>query len=169
MTAIERASAGLDRACLILAKLALGGMVLAVLLQIVARYVFDYPFIWTEELARYLMVWAGLLGATCAFRRNLDPVILRVPADAARVRIVITSIVLAATVLIFLGPILYHAFYGSNGTLARGFLMRAANRTSPGLGLNMALVSSIVPICCTILLIHLAARVVKGPTEQDQE
>jgi len=166
MTMIVKASAGLDRACLILAKLALGGMVLAVLLQIVARYLFAHPFIWTEELARYLMVWAGLLGATCAFHRNLDPVILKVPADAARARILIAGAVLAATVLIFLLPILCHAFYGSNGTLARGFLMRAARRTSPGLGLNMALVSSIVPICCTILLIHLAARLVTGPTEQ---
>ena len=36
----------------------------AVALQVVARYVFFSPPAWTEELARYAMVWAGFLGAT---------------------------------------------------------------------------------------------------------
>ena len=39
-------------------------MVLSITLQIISRYVFMHPFSWTEEFARYCMVWATYLGAT---------------------------------------------------------------------------------------------------------
>ena len=122
-------------------------MVLTVLLQIWARYGFDYPFTWTEELARYLMVWAGLLGATCAFKRRLDPAVVQVDVDTMGIG---RTAILAATMLIFLLPILYFSFFGPDVNFQRGFLWRSSNRLSPGLGLNMALVGSIVPICCLV-------------------
>ncbi|MBZ0129178.1 MAG: TRAP transporter small permease subunit [Rhodobacteraceae bacterium] len=157
MKAINLASAGVDRACLFLAKLALVAMILTVLLQIWARYGFDYPFTWTEELARYLMVWAGLLGATCAFKRRLDPTVITLPDDASQLRRRISLAMLVLTVVIFLAPILYHSFFGPGMNFERGFLWRSSNRISPGMGLNMALVGSIVPLSCMIILLHLAA------------
>ncbi len=47
-------------------------MVLAAIVQVISRYVFDSPLGWTEELARILMIWwtfaaIGIL----AFRRKL--------------------------------------------------------------------------------------------------
>lgn len=157
MNVIIRASAGVDRACLTLAKLALGAMILTVLLQIWARYGFDYPFTWTEELARYLMVWAGLLGATCAFKRGLDPTVTTLPDDAGQLRRRISLAMLVLTVVIFLAPILYHSVFGPGMNVERGFLWRSSNRVSPGLGLNMALVGGIVPLSAAIILLHLAA------------
>lgn len=32
--------------------------------QVTMRYVFSSPFIWAEELCRYLMIWAIMLGST---------------------------------------------------------------------------------------------------------
>lgn len=159
MKVIQQTSAAVDRVCLIGAKLALGGMVLTILLQIWARYGFDFPFSWTEELARYLMIWAGLLGATCAFKRKLDPRVIN-PQDGAKdalhwLRLGITAV----TVSIFLMPILYYAFYGPNMNFERGFLWRSSNRVSPGLGVNMALVGSVVPLSCGIILLHLLAQI----------
>jgi TRAP-type C4-dicarboxylate transport system permease small subunit len=158
MIQVQKASAAVDRVCLMVSKLALVALVLTVLLQIWARYGFAYPFSWTEELARYLMVWAGLLGATCAFRRRLDPAVVSAepggPGLAGNAR----RTLLAATVLIFLLPVLYHSVFGPGMNIERGFLWRSSGRVSPGLGLNMALVGSIVPISCTVLLLHLAAR-----------
>lgn len=151
---LHQASAQVDRACLLLAKLALIGMALTVLLQIWARYGFDYPFSWTEELARYLMIWAGLLGATCAFKRRLDPTVVQVnPEDQSTWH----RVVFALTVLIFLSPILYYCFFGPNMNFERGFLWRSSNRLSQGMGVNMAMVGAIVPLSCSILLLHLAA------------
>lgn len=158
MRVIAQASTGVDRACLFLAKSALVGMVLVVLLQIWARYGFEHPFTWTEELARYLMVWAGLLGATCAFKRNLDPTVLTVPETASPLRKMAANLLLLITVVIFLAPVLYYAVFGPDMNIERGFLWRSANRASPGLGMNMAVVGAVVPICCCVILLHLLAK-----------
>jgi len=161
---IIQASAGIDRACLFLAKVALVGMVLTVLLQIWARYGFDYPFVWTEELARYFMVWGGLLGATCAFKRRLDPTVTVLSDDAAAWRKLAGRMFLALTLVIFFVPVLYHSFFGPDMNVQRGFLWRSSNRVSPGLGLNMAAVGSIVPLSCLITLLHLVARLTNQET-----
>lgn len=162
MKVISKASAGVDRACLLVAKFALGAMVLTVLLQIWARYGFDYPFTWTEELARYLMIWAGLLGATCAFKRQLDPTVVSPAGTGEGARRVAQLALLALTVLIFLLPILYYSFYGPNMNFERGFMWRSSNRISPGLGLNMALVGCVVPFSCATVLLHLAAQITES-------
>lgn len=67
----------LDRVFMAIACAGLTTMLACVLIQIVARYVFSEPPAWTEELARYAMIWAGFSGATVAFRRGLDPVLLK--------------------------------------------------------------------------------------------
>lgn len=40
------------------------------LAQVVWRYFFNDPLIWSEEMARYLFVWIGYLGAWVAWRRR---------------------------------------------------------------------------------------------------
>ena len=46
------------------------GMFLSVLGQVVLRYVFDRPLVWSDELARYLFVWCAFLGWIVAARRR---------------------------------------------------------------------------------------------------
>ncbi len=43
---------------------------IAVLLQIFFRYILNAPLTWSEEAARYLNVWAVLLGAALAIKRK---------------------------------------------------------------------------------------------------
>ncbi len=38
-------------------------MVINVLWQVISRYIFNKPSIFTDELARYLLIWIGLIGA----------------------------------------------------------------------------------------------------------
>ncbi|MGO4839701.1 TRAP transporter small permease, partial [Rhizobiaceae sp. 2RAB30] len=80
--AVVALSARIDRVCLFLAKAALVGMVCVIMLQVISRYGLRQPPAWTEELARYLMVWGGLLGATAAFRRATDPAVVQVDENA---------------------------------------------------------------------------------------
>ncbi len=47
----------------------LAAMVLLTGLQIVCRIWFT-ALAWSEELTRYLMVWATFLGASCVYRRS---------------------------------------------------------------------------------------------------
>ena len=45
-------------------------MIGVALLGVVFRYVMLSPFEWTEELARFLMLWLGFLAMNIALRRN---------------------------------------------------------------------------------------------------
>ena len=161
--AIVALSAVLDRIGLFLAKAALVGMVGVIMLQVVSRYGLRQPPTWTEELARYLMVWGGLLGAASAFRRATDPVVVKVDELAGDRRARFARLAIAATVVIFIGPILYFSIFGAGMDPARGFLVRMSARSSPALGINMVFIASAIPTVCTLLLVHLAARLVAGP------
>lgn len=44
------------------------GIFLILLAQIIARQVFQSPFIWSEELARLLFIYVGLLGISMGIR-----------------------------------------------------------------------------------------------------
>ena len=60
--------------------------VLNVLWQVFTRFVLRDPSSWTEELARYLLIWVGLLGAAYASGRGkhlgIDVFVNRLPARA---------------------------------------------------------------------------------------
>lgn len=167
-SALIAVSAGIDRVALLLAKSALAGMVCVIMIQVVARYGLRQPPVWTEELARYLMVWGGLLGATAAFRRALDPAVVRVDENAGDRRALLAKLAIAATTLVFIAPILYFSLFGAGFDPARSFMMRLSARTSPGLGINLAFIAAAIPTVCTILLVHLAARLAGGPIPSRQ-
>lgn len=63
-------------------------ILITMLLQIVFRYVLSSPLVWTEELARYLYIWACYLGAPVALRRGnhivITVVVDRLPPQVAR-------------------------------------------------------------------------------------
>lgn len=46
------------------------GMIVVSLLGVIFRYVMLSPFEWTEESARFLMLWLGFLGMNIALRKN---------------------------------------------------------------------------------------------------
>lgn len=161
--ALIAASDRIDRVCLVLAKAALVGMVVVIGVQIVARYGLRSPPGWTEELARYLMVWGGLLGASAAFRRGMDPAVTRRDETARDWSGRFARAALAVAVTLFVLPILYFSFFGPGLDPGRSFLMRNLARTSSGLGVNLVYIAAAIPTFCIVILTHLAARIVGGP------
>ena len=77
MPLLSQASDALDRICRWGALAAMVLMVVFIAVQVIARYLWADPPGWTEEAARYAMVWAGLLGATVSFRAGFDPVLAK--------------------------------------------------------------------------------------------
>jgi TRAP-type C4-dicarboxylate transport system permease small subunit len=55
----------------ILAVALFAAMFGAIILQIVLRYVFNAPLVWTDEFASYLFVWISFLGWTMAARKRI--------------------------------------------------------------------------------------------------
>ena len=154
--AIIMLSDGLHQAARLVALILLAVLVGAVTLQVVARYGFSSPPAWTEEAARYAMIWVGLMGATMSFKARFDPALFTPPAGP-RLSLVIGA-VQSVMVLIFVAPILYYSFVGTTGTFARSFLGRALRSASETMDLPMIWVASAVPLAFGIIVIHLIAR-----------
>lgn len=154
---IDRVSAALDRIALWGAILGVTAMVGAAGWQVLARYVLDAPPIWTEELARRAMVWAGMLGASCAFRAKADPTLF--PGAQARGGGlgVALRLVRASGVLIFAGTVLWFSLFGPGMNMARGFVGRSLSRSGEMIDISMAWFTSAVPVAFAIILVHLAA------------
>ena len=156
--AITGLSDGLDIGCRAGAGAALVAMLVFVSIQVVARYLLQSPPTWTEELARYAMVWSGLLGATVAFKARFDPTLVKAPSGASPLIMKGAGLLRAAAVLLFMCPVLYYSLFGPNMTAARGFLGRSLGRTADTLGFPMIYVAAAVPIAAIIIIIHLGAR-----------
>jgi TRAP-type C4-dicarboxylate transport system permease small subunit len=88
----------------------MGVSVLNVVWQVASRYALKSPSGYTEELARFLLIWIGLLGAACAVGRGMHLAIDLLPRalhGRARRRldriIAMFIIIFAATVLVWGG------------------------------------------------------------------
>ena len=135
-------------------------MLVLVLFQVLARYIFQSVPVWTEEAARYCMIWGGLFGATVAFAGDLDPRLIQPPKTGPKAWIVSAAWVRAAAAIVFLGPVLYHS---------DRFLRRGWHRTSEGMEIPMAFITVAVPLAVVIIFIHLAARLIGTRSDQPQK
>lgn len=149
-------SDALHQAARLVALILLAVLVGAVTLQVVARYGFSAPPVWTEEAARYAMIWVGLMGATMSFKTRFDPALFTPPAGPGLSLVI--GAVQSIMVLIFVAPVLYYSFVGTNGTFVRSFVGRALRSSSEAMDLPMIWVAGAVPLAFSIIVIHLAAR-----------
>ena len=58
----------LDKILAVALVILMAAMVIDVTWQIFTRFLTDTPSSWSEELARFLLIWIGLLGAVWAYR-----------------------------------------------------------------------------------------------------
>jgi len=152
---VVRLSADLNRICWVLAGILIVAMLASVGLQVIARYIFFSPPSWTEELARYCMVWAGLLGATVAFHRQEDPVLAAAPQPRAKWLAVMLVLIRASAVVIFLLPV----FYWSPVIVAHHM-----DRLTESMKITSGYVMLIVPIFSAVILVHLLAGLMGAGT-----
>ena len=123
-------------------------MVITVTWQVLSRYVFRAPSSLTEEIARFQLIWFGLLGAVYTFRNRMHVGIdiligewtgrKRVTAELASL---IACLVFAVAILIIGG-----------GKLVT--LVHDLDQTSAALGLRMSWVYSIIPISGVLWVLY---------------
>ena len=134
-------------------------MFLTVVVQIIARYVFSSPPVWTEDVARYAMVWTGLMGATLSFKTQSDAVLMEsVFPEPPHLLATFAKAIQSLAVLTFILPVIYFCFIGLRGGFAKGYLARQSGLTADTLGIPMVWISVAVPISMIIILVHLFAR-----------
>ena len=159
---LDRISAFLNRIALWGAVLTVSTLVLIAFWQAAARYLLDQPPSWTEELARYLMVWAGLLGASCAFRIQADPSLF--PDARARQDGLgrVFAVIRALGAFIFITPILWYCLFGLNGKISSGYIARNARVSAETLDIPMSAFALAVPVGFGLILVHLLANLGTG-------
>lgn len=162
---IIRLSDALDRVVRLATVGFLVILVAVVLLQVIARYIFASPPAWTEEIARYAMIWAGLLGATMSFKRGFDPALFGEFRSAKPAVRLAARLGRSLPVLIYLLPILLFCFIGANMTFERSFLVRHSRSMADAFDFPTLLVAMAVPIMIVTILIHLAAQWCGKPPE----
>lgn len=146
--ASERLNWWLERVCALLAAV----LVFDVWLGVLARYVIPVQLTFTEEAARYLMIWTALLAVSCgiARREHLGVLLLfeRLPRGARRV-------LLAALDLLGFLFFAFLLYYGI------GFAVSGADRFTMIYGLNKALPFAAVPVSAALACVQIALVAVR--------
>jgi len=114
-------------------------MVLNVCWQVATRFLFRSPNSYTEELARFLLIWVGLLGASYAFGKRMHLAIDLLGRARPRWQGALRTLALAATAAFGLV-----ALAGGGGRLVA--LTLDLGQTSAALGWNLGYVYLVVPL-----------------------
>jgi len=128
-------------------------MAIVVFLQVLFRYALHLPLFWTEEFARYCLVWASLLGAGIALKRGEH---IAVTLFTERFLPGRKSILAAFLVDIFIFVILVVMLWGGIS-----LVMMTRYQTSPALRISMAIPYLAIPIGSVIMMVHLLAAFYK--------
>lgn len=120
-------------------------MIISVFGQVIMRYVFASPMSWSEELARYAMVWQAMLAAALCMQRDLHLALLPVDALPNRIR-GIARVVGVVAVVVLLATLFWHSW---------DLASRSTRQTTPGLGLSMSWVYASLPVGFALMLVGL--------------
>ncbi len=128
-------------------------MATLVFIQVLFRYLLNRPLDWTEEAARYLMIWVGLLGAAlCVQSRSHIGLSFIANALPARAR---AALVVAGDVAVFLFLM---------GFLVAGIrlLETAMIQQTPALRISFVWVYAAAPVSTGLMLLFLLKDLVAG-------
>ncbi len=143
---MDRLREYVNRVIFIVSSLLLTVMVATVAWQVTSRYVFNSPSIFTDELARFLLMWIGMLGTTYAFgsKAHLSMDYLHTFLKADTVKII--KIILPILSIVFMGFVMVWG-----GTL---LTLNTMKQLSPVLYVPMGAVYSILPITGVINILY---------------
>ncbi len=130
----------LDRLLSALVAALTGVLVLDVLWQVFTRFVLNDPSSWTEELARYLMIWVGLIGAAYAAGRRLHLSLDLLPSALTGRKLHILRMIIESLIIVFALSALV------TGGLRLVWVMLTLGQTSASLQLPLGYVYLAVPL-----------------------
>ncbi|MDI7261431.1 MAG: TRAP transporter small permease [Thermodesulfobacteriota bacterium] len=130
-----------------------GAMTTCVLLGVLFRYVLKAPLPWSEEMARYLMIWGVSLGASIAFREGSHVGVTILMDRLNRILWKILIRFAQIIVIAFMATISIHGFI---------LVSKLRGQTSPAMEIPMAWPYLAIPVgCCLIFLEALAMFIFK--------
>lgn len=123
-------------------------MVINVLWQVFSRYISGNPSSFTDELARYLMIWVGLLGAAYVSGRNMHVAIDVLPSRTNHK----TQLLLFRIVNLLI--ILFAFFALVVGGIRLVYISYMLGQHSPALNVPLALVYTVLPLSGMLIIYY---------------
>ncbi|MCU0590209.1 MAG: TRAP transporter small permease [Desulfobacterales bacterium] len=149
---LNRLCDGLRRVAMALLVVSGAVMSVVVMLQIIFRFVIYIPLPWSEELARYLMIWTGMVGSFVALREGrhigVTLVVNRLPPRTAA----------GVAVFVQVLTILFLLILAKQG-LALALIN--LDQLSPAMRIPMFFPYLAVPVGAALMIIELAAGVLQ--------
>jgi TRAP-type C4-dicarboxylate transport system permease small subunit len=133
-----------DTICRFAIALMMAAMVLDVLIGVANRFILRLSISWTEQLARFLLIWISMLGAAVAVRWGSHIGVMFVVTRLKRWRpfIMVTNAILIIGFLVVVGV------YGIKLCISQ------SQQVSPVLQLSMSWPYLSIPTGCLFMIIH---------------
>ncbi|WP_158735819.1 TRAP transporter small permease [Alteribacillus sp. YIM 98480] len=116
-----------------------------IIFQVASRYVLHYPLPWSEELARYLIIYVVLLGTAVAVRHQklikVDFLVELLPGKKKQFLILLIS----AISIVFFSILLY---MGTN------VFLQVSTQTSPSLQIPMSIPYASIPLGALLMMLN---------------
>lgn len=138
-------------------------ILLIMVAQVIARYVFDASLIWAEELCRYLLIWQTFLFIGLAYQRgeliavDILPLLLK-PAPRLALKIVVTIPILVFLYLMTVNGYAYSTQFSGQIVPAVDFI--AMSLIGRGVGLSIFYVYVSVAVGSALLALHMIAEII---------
>ncbi|MBU2921579.1 TRAP transporter small permease [Winogradskyella psychrotolerans] len=128
--------------------LIMGVMVINVLWQVFTRFVMGTPSSFTDELARYLMIWVGVLGAAYISGKRLHVAIDLLPSRLSKKGQTNLKVVINWVIIVFCFAALVI------GGLRLVYITFTLKQSSPALQIPLAVVYAIIPISGILIIYY---------------
>ncbi len=124
-----------------------------VLWQVFTRWALNDPSAWTEELARYLLIWIGLIGAGYAAGKRLHLAIDLLPSALSGRRRRVLALVIDGLTLLFA---VFAMVVGGIRLMSLTLLM---DQTSAALGVRLGYVYLAIPLSGAVIALYSAMSI----------
>lgn len=135
-------------------------LVASVAWQVLSRYLLSDPSPWTEELARFLLIWIGMLGASYAFSQRAHLGLELLPSklegtSAAALRYFTLAVITLFAVAVLIA--------GGSNLVSLTWELR---QYSPVLGMPIAWVYSVIPLTGVLIVFYCLVQALE--TDEDR-
>ena len=147
----EKIGLTIEKICGVLCVFCFAAMTAVAILGVFFRYVMQSPFMWTEEVARYLLVWLGFTAVSIALRQDKH---IKVEVLASFVPLIVVKLmryIVDVLIAIFFVVLLW-----------QGYLMTVNNiMTASTFQISMSWILAAVPVAAALTLVQLFLNVIK--------
>ena len=135
--------------------LLLAVMLVSIMIQIVLRNIFNVGLGWTEEMARYTMIWLTYIGAIVSLKQGSHIAIKLLIDRFSPKWKEYTSLISNLMILFFLFFLLKEGIKLNRSPVI-------IHQLTPGMQVPTNFLYSVIPVCISMMMIVIVAQIIQG-------